>query len=156
ARRLELADLTPVTVRAAKARIASTLGVSLAAFELEPIRIARKLAQRVKDGPAASTFGDLVKTTPDMAAFVNSPMVRCLDSGDTVVLVAVSPPAVAFPAVLAVAEAEGLSGAALLLATAIIYEVQTRFVEVVPYNHHGWDQTLGVALGAAVGCARLM
>ena len=60
------------------------------------------------------------------------------------------------PAVLAVAEAERLTGHDLLLATALIYEVQCRFVEVVPYNHHGWDQTPVVALGAALGCARLL
>jgi 2-methylcitrate dehydratase len=82
--------------------------------------------------------------------------VRCLDMSDTYVMAAVSHPADAFPAVLAVAEAERRSGRDLLLATALIYEVQCRFVEVVPYNHHGWDQTPVVALGAALGCARLL
>jgi 2-methylcitrate dehydratase len=155
-RRLQLADLPKIARQAAKARIVSTLAASLAAYDLEPIRIVRGLAQRVKDGPAASIFGSLVRTTPDMAAFVNSAMVRCLDMSDTLVLAAVSHPADAFPSILAVAEAEGRSGADLLLATAIIYEVQCRFVEIVPYNHHGWDQTPVVALGAALGCARLL
>jgi 2-methylcitrate dehydratase len=91
-----------------------------------------------------------------MAAFVNSAMVRSLDMSDTYVMAAVSHPADAFPAVLAVAEAEGLGGRDLLLAMALAYEVQCRFVEVVPYNHHGWDQTPVVALGAAVGCGRLL
>jgi 2-methylcitrate dehydratase len=75
---------------------------------------------------------------------------------DTLVMAAVSHPADAFPSVLAVAEAEGLTGQDLLLATAVIYEVQCRFVDVVPYNHHGWDQTPVVALGAALGCGRLL
>ena len=57
---------------------------------------------------------------------------------------------------LAVAEAQNLSGRELLLATVILYEVQARFVEVVPYNHHGWDQTPVVALGAALACGRLL
>ena len=78
------------------------------------------------------------------------------DMSDTLVMAAVSHPADAFPAILAVAQAEGLGGKALLLATAIIYEIQCRFVEVVPYNHHGWDQTPVVALGAALGCGRLL
>ena len=69
---------------------------------------------------------------------------------------AVSHPADAFPALLAVAEGERFGGAALLLATAIAYEAQSRFVEVVPYNHHGWDQTPVVALGAALGCGKLL
>ena len=153
---LQYSDLNPNAIIAAKARILSTLGVSLAAYDMEPVRIARKVAQPVAAGPAASILGSLVKTTPDMAAFVNSAMVRCLDMSDSYVMSAVSHPADAFSAVLAVAEAEGLSGRDLLLAMAIIYEVQCRWVEVVPYNHHGWDQTPVVALGAALGVARLL
>jgi 2-methylcitrate dehydratase len=153
---LRFADLPPVAVVAAKARILSTLAVAMAAYDMAPIRIVRKLAQPVAAGPASSVFGSLTKTTPDMAAFVNSAMVRCLDMSDSYVMEAVSHPADAFPAVLAVAQAEGASGKDLLLATAIIYEIQCRFVEVVPYNHHGWDQTPVVALGAALGCGRLL
>jgi len=57
---------------------------------------------------------------------------------------------------VAVAEAEHLDGGALLLAMAIAYEAQCRFVEVVPYIERGWDQTPIVALGAALGCSRLL
>ena len=154
--RLALDDLPQRALEAAKARILSTLAVSLAEFDMEPVRIARKLAQPVAAGPAATIFGSLTKTAPDMAAFVNSAMVRSLDMSDTYVMAAVSHPADAFPSILAVAEAEGLDGRVLLLATALIYEVQCRFVEVVPYNEHGWDQTPVVALGAALGCSRLL
>ena len=156
ARTLRFEDLSPLAIRAAKARILSTLAVSLAAYDMPPVKIARKLAQPVAAGPAARIFGSLVATTPDMAAFVNAAMVRCLDMSDSYVMSAVSHPADAFSSILAVAEAEHCSGRELLLATALIYEVQCRFVEVVPYNHHGWDQTPAVALGAAVGCARLL
>ena len=156
ATRLRYQDLSAKAIEAAKARILSTLAVSLAAFDMEPVRIVRRLAQPVAAGPSAHIFGSLAMTTPDMAAFVNSAMVRCLDMSDSYVMSAVSHPADAFPAILAVAEAEQCSGKDLLLAMAIIYEVQCRFVEVVPYNHHGWDQTPVVALGAALGCARLL
>jgi 2-methylcitrate dehydratase len=153
---IRFSDLTPLAVQSAKARIISTCAASLAALDMEPVRIVRSLAQPPAAGPAASILGTLAKTTPDMAAFVNSAMVRCLDLSDTSVMAAVSHPADAFPAILAVAEAEGANGQDLLLAMAIIYEVQCRFVEVVPYNHGGWDQTTIVALGAALGCGRLL
>lgn len=156
ATRLKFSDLPAQTLEAAKARILSTLAVSLAAFDMEPVRIVRKLAHPPAAGPSASIFGSLARATPDMAAFVNSAMVRCLDMSDTYVMAAVSHPADAFPAILAVAEAEGLNGQDLLLAMAISYEAQCRFIEVVPYNHHGWDQTPVVALGAALGCASLL
>lgn len=154
--RLRHTDLSANAIEAAKARILSSIAVSLAAYDMAPVRIVRKLVQPVAGGPAARIFGSLAATTPDMAAFVNSAMVRCLDMSDTYVMSAVSHPADALPAILAVAEAENLSGQDLLLAMAVIYEVQCRFVEVVPYNHHGWDQTPVVALGAALGCARLL
>lgn len=153
---LRYEDLPAIAIVAAKSRILSTLAVALAAYDMTPIRIVRKLAQPVASGPSSSIFGSLMKTTPEMAAFVNSAMVRCLDMSDSYVMQAVSHPADAFPAVLAVAQAEGATGKDLLLATAIIYEIQCRFVEVVPYNHHGWDQTPVVALGAALGCGRLL
>ncbi|MGZ8210248.1 MAG: MmgE/PrpD family protein [Burkholderiales bacterium] len=153
---LRLDDLPEVARSAAKARLLSALAVALAAFEMEPVRIARKLAQPVAAGPAATVLGSLQTCAPDMAAFVNSAMVRSLDMSDTYVMAAVSHPADAFPSVLAVAEAEGLGGDELLLATAIAYEAQCRFVELVPYNHRGWDQTPVVALGAALGCGRLL
>ena len=156
ASRVTLDDLSETARTAAKARILSTIGVSLAALDLEPVRIARKLAQPVGSGPSATIMGSLETCAPEMAAFVNSAMVRSLDMSDTYVMAAVSHPADAFPAVLATAEAEGLGGGDLLLAMAIAYEAQCRFVEVVPYNHHGWDQTPVVALGAALGCARLL
>ena len=156
AERLRFEDLPPAALEAAKARILSTLGVSLAAFETAPVRSARAVAQPVSAGPQATIFGSIEKTTPEMAAFVNSAMVRSLDMSDSYVMSAVSHPADAFPSVLAVAEATGADGRALLLATALVYEVQCRFVEVVPYNHHGWDQTPVVALGAAIGCGRLL
>ena len=154
AQALRLTDLSPEAVLAAKARILSTFAVALAAFDLEPVRIARAIAQPVGGDRTATLFGTSTKTTADMAAFVNSAMVRSLDMSDSYVMAAVTHPADAFPAVLAVAEAEHLGGPELLLATAIAYEAQSRFVEVVPY--HGWDQTPVVALGAALGCSKLL
>jgi 2-methylcitrate dehydratase len=153
---LRFEDLSSTAVEAAKARILSALAVSLAAREMEPVRIARRLAHPAGGGPMASVWGSSSKTTADMAAFVNSAMVRCLDMSDSFVMAAVSHPADAFPSLAAVVQAERLDGKALLLATAIAYEVQCRFVEVVPYNHRGWDQTPVVALGAALGCGRLL
>ena len=156
ASRLRFEDLSEAAVIAAKARILSALAVALAAYDMPPVAIARRMAQPVADGPAASVLGDLTRTTPDMAAFVNSAMVRSLDMSDTLVSAGTTHPADAFPALLAAAEAWQRDGRGLLLATAIAYEVQCRFADAVPLTHRGWDQTPVVALGAALGCARLL
>jgi 2-methylcitrate dehydratase len=153
---LNYTDLPDEAIYCAKARILSTIAVCLAAYEFPPVQISERVVPDVSTGSTARIFGSLKRTSPEMAAFVNSAMVRCLDMSDTAVMAAVSHPADAFPAILAIAEAEKHSGKDLLLATAIIYEAQVRFVEVVPYNHHGWDQTPVVAMGAALGAARLM
>ena len=155
-RSLQFTDLPDEAITCAKARIISTIAVCLAAYEFPPVQISERVVPDVSNGPTARILGSLKRTSPEMAAFVNSAMVRCLDMSDTAVMAAVTHPADAFPAILAIAEAEGYSGQDLLLATALIYEAQVRFIEVVPYNHHGWDQTPVVAMGAALGVARLM
>ena len=62
---LRLEDLPELARTAAKARILSALAVALAAFEMEPVRIARKLAQPVASGPSATILGSL--QTPNTA-----------------------------------------------------------------------------------------
>ncbi len=154
--RLKFSDLSETALRAAKARILSSVAVALAAYDMAPVRIARRLAPVVASGPRARVFGSLTATTPEMAAFVNAAMVRSLDMSDSFVMKAVSHPADALPAVLAAAEAEGKSGAEFLLGMIVSYEAQARFVEVVPLSHEGWDQTPIVALGAVLGAGVLL
>lgn len=155
-RKLRFEDLSRRTLSNAKARLINCLGVSLGAYDALPVQVARKLAYPIASGPSARTFGTLTRTTPDLAAFVNSAMTRFLDMSDTRIREAVSHPADALPGLIAIAESEGCSGKDLLLAQVIAYEVQCRFVDVVPINHRGWDQTSVVAMGTALGAARLL
>jgi len=153
---LDRSDLSPATIEASRARVLNCIGVSLAALEAPPVRIARGLAPVVSSGPSARLFGTLASTTPEMAAFVNSAMTRFLDMSDTRAMEGVSHPADALPGLIAVAEAEAASGAELMLAIVIAYELQCRFVDVVPISHAGWDQTPVVAMATALACGRLM
>jgi 2-methylcitrate dehydratase len=154
--KLRYEDLPKSAISNAKARLINCLGVSLGALNAPPVKIARKLAYPIASGPAARTFGTLTPTSPDLAAFVNSAMTRFLDMSDTRIREAVSHPADALPGLIAIAESENLSGKDLLLAQIISYEVQCRFVDVVPINHLGWDQTSVVAMGTALGAGRLL
>ena len=83
------ADLPPLAVDAALARLLNCIGVSIAALEAAPVRIARELAPPVSRGRSARLFGTLERTTPEMAAFVNAAMTRFLDMSDTRVMAAV-------------------------------------------------------------------
>ena len=156
ANKLRYEDLPRPAILNAKARLINCLGVSIGAFEAPPVKVARKLAYPVSGGRTARIFGTLTPSSPDLAAFVNSAMARFLDMSDTHIREAVSHPADALPGLIAIAETEGLSGKQLLLAQIIAYEVQCRFVDVVPINHRGWDQTSVVAMGTALGAGRLL
>src|SRR5262249_11443703 len=69
-------SLTPEAIRTAKARIIDTLGALVAGFFGDPCRIARNLAARMPDPGGATIIGTRMKTTPDMAAFVNATTAR--------------------------------------------------------------------------------
>src|SRR5690242_20114630 len=57
---------------AAKVRIIDTLGALIGGFFGDPSQVCRKLAAQMPDPNGATVIGTRMKTTPDMAAFVNA------------------------------------------------------------------------------------
>ncbi len=149
-------ELDADVVQHAKRRILDTIGGALAAYDAEPVRIARSVAQPVSAGPAARIFGSLTVTSPEMAAFANGAMLRYLDINDTHRTVDGSHPSDNLGGLLAVAEANGCSGRDLILALTISYELQCRFVDSVPFNDNGWDQPVPGVMASALASGRLM
>src|SRR5215510_10817852 len=76
-------DLSPDVVHAAKARVIDTLGALIGGFWGEPCRIARNLAAQIPDAAGATVVGTRMKTTPDMAAFVNGTTARYAELNDS-------------------------------------------------------------------------
>ena len=68
--------LSPEAIHAAKVRIIDTLGALIGGFFGEPCRIARNLAAQMPNPDGATVIGTRMKTTPDMAAFVNATTAR--------------------------------------------------------------------------------
>lgn len=153
---LRYEDLPEETVRQAKRRLMDTVGGAIGAFAAHPARIARRLAQPVAGGPSARVWGSLVTTTPEAAAFANGTMLRFLDINDTYRTKDGSHPSDNLGGVMAVAEMLGLGGRDMLLALVISYEIQSRFVDVVPFNDNGWDQPVPGSMACALACGRLM
>ena len=149
-------ELDANVVHHAKRRILDTIGGALAAYDAEPARIARVMAQPVTAGPAARIFGSLEVTSPEMAAFANGAMLRYLDINDTHRTIDGSHPSDNLGGVLAVAEANGCSGRDLIVALTISYELQCRFVDSVPFNDNGWDQPVPGVMACALATGRLM
>ncbi len=153
---LTWSDLSEQAVRQAKRRLIDTVGGGIAAYAAPPSTMARRLAQPVSDGPTARVWGSLVATTPEAAAFANGTMLRYLDFNDTYRAKDGSHPSDNIGAILAVAEMVGASGRDTLLALIISYEIQCRFVDVVPFNDMGWDQPIPVVIAGALATGRLM
>lgn len=153
---LRFEDLSEATRHQARRRILDTLGGALAAYTSPLSRIARRVALPVAGDRYARIWGSQVRTAPDMAAFVNGSMLRYLDINDTYRTVDGSHPSDNLGGLVAVAEMLDLSGRDLVLALALSYEIQCRFVDSVPFNDNGWDQPVPGVLACALAAGRLM
>lgn len=123
-----------------KIRILDTLGVAIGALDAEPIRAIREL---VTDLGGAYSGGRLQATLigggtapADRAAFFNSGLSRYLDFMDSYLAKGeTNHPSDNFGAVLASAEVKSATGAELLSALAVAYQVHTR-LSGLHYAHH--------------------
>jgi len=136
---LRFEDLSQADVVEAKKRLIDGLGCAIGAFEAPPVVISRRLAGTVSSVRPATLLGTTVKTSPEMATFVNGVMVRYLDYNDTYLGKEPAHPSDNISTALAVAESEGASGKDFLLALVLAYEIQCRLCDLADIRHRGWD-----------------
>ena len=148
---LDYRDLPPDTVHEARRRILDSVGCALGGFAAEPCRIARNLAPALEGRGVARILGTAQSTTPDMAAFANTAMIRYLDCNDSFVSPGGGHPSDMLPAVLAAAEVAGASGRAVITALVLAYEIYGQFAARFATREKGWDQ--GLFIGPASACA---
>jgi 2-methylcitrate dehydratase len=153
---LRYEDLSEATRHQARRRLLDTLGGALAAYTSPISRIARRVALPVAGDRYARIWGSHVRTAPDMAAFVNGSMLRYLDINDTYRTVDGSHTSDNLGGLMAVAEMLDLTGRDLVLALALSYEIQCRFVDSVPFNDNGWDQPVPGVLACALATGRML
>jgi 2-methylcitrate dehydratase len=152
--RLTYDDLSPDTVHQVKRTLVDTLGCGAGAFDGEPAIIARRMASRVQGEPSARILGTARPTSPDLAAFANTVLVRYLDCNDTYAARGTGHPSDMIPAVLAVGDAHRADGRSVITATALAYEAFCRLADAVPLK--GWDQGMFACIGAACGAAKVL
>ena len=147
----------PEAITAAKRAVLDTIGVALAGVPEPGPRIVRELVAEHGPGPA-SLLGMAQRAQIGDAAWANGTAAHALDYDDTTVPMHGHPSAPLLPAVLAVAEARGLSGAALLDAFVIGFEVESTVGSALGDSHYsrGWHATATTGtLGVAAASARL-
>lgn len=147
---LDYRDLPPDTVHEARRRILDSVGCALGGFAAEPCRIARDLAPALEGHGAARILGTGQSTTPDIAAFANTAMIRYLDCNDSFVSPGGGHPSDMLPAVLAAAEAAGASGREVITSLVLAYEIYGQFAARFATREKGWDQ--GLFIGPASAC----
>jgi len=148
-------DLDNATVTQLKLRLADAVGCALGAFGEEPVAIARKVAQ-AEPGEESTVLGTAVRTSAELATFVNGLMVRYFDFNDTYLSKEPAHPSDNFSACLAVAEREHASGKEFLTAAAVAYEIQCRLCDAADIRHRGWDHVNYGLVSTTLAASKLM
>lgn len=150
-------DLPPVEHERVKLRLLYLLGTVFAARDHEGSKLALDLAERRHSSGPSSFWLSRAKSTAEDCAFVNSILshVGLLDD------MPIHTGAIVIPAALAVAEAEGRTGAETLAALAVGYELVLRLDkpladgrDLAAAGHrqgfrHSWPAVFGAAVASA-------
>lgn len=157
--RARLADVPAETLHLAKRGVLDALGTALGAADDDGVTIARRVVLELGGSPQATLWADGRRTSITHAALVHGIMSHILDYDDTHLPTILHPSGSLVSAVLALAEWQGASGADVLLAYLVGFEVGARVgLSVYPEHYDaGWHMT-GTAgsIGAAAAAARLL
>jgi 2-methylcitrate dehydratase len=153
---LKYSDVPTNIVYESKKRIIDALGCGIGAFNAEPIKFSRKIAERAKVNNGSTLLGTEKTSTPDMAAFVNGIMIRYFDYNDTYLSKEPAHPSDNLGACLSVANSESANGKDLLLSVALAFEIQCRLCDAADIRHRGWDHVCYGLVSTALASGRLM
>ena len=153
---LSYSDITPKALHSVKRSLVDSIGCALGAFAAEPVKIARRVATRVCSDRPASLFGTVIRTSPEMAAFVNGIMVRYLDFSDDYLNKDGPHPSDNIPAIMAICEALHADGKAMACGIVLAYEIVDHLVDVAEFNFRGWDYVTETSVGSSLGVAKVL
>lgn len=153
---IKYSDVPENVVHETKKRIVDSIGCAMGAYNAEPVRIARKIAETANDKSGSTIFGTRRKTTPDLGAFVNGIMVRYFDYNDTYLSKEPAHPSDNIGPCFSVAETEGASGKDLLLSIILAYEIQCGLCDAADIRHRGWDHVCYGLASTALAAGKLM
>src|SRR5712691_402935 len=143
-------------VHESKKRIIDALGCGIGAFTAEPVKFARKIAEKARVEDGSTLLGTKRKSTPDMASFVNGIMIRYFDYNDTYLSREPAHPSDNIGACLSAADSEGANGKDFLLSVALAFEIQCRLCDAADIRHRGWDHVCYGLVSTALASGRLM
>src|SRR3546814_9615398 len=139
-------------------RIIDNAAGAAASIARKPSRAARAQALGHRSERGAALFGldEDVRVSPEWAAWANGVAVRELDFHDTFLAAEYSHPGDNIPPILAVAQAKGLDGAALVRGIAAGYEIQVDLVKGICLHEHKIEHIANLGPSAAGGICALL
>jgi 2-methylcitrate dehydratase len=154
AAQLQYGDLPEEVIQTARVRIVDAIGCALGGSASPTLAAAGQLAVPVAAGGGALTGWQLGRAGADLpvdlAAFLNTAMIRYLDFNDWF---PGGHPSDTVGGLIALAGAQGATGQGLITATVVSYEVFARLTAATDFRKRGYDQgfAMGVATAAAIG-----
>jgi len=157
ARKLRYEDLPADIVHIAKSRVIDTLGSLIGGFFAEPCRIARDVAASMPNENGSTVIGTRMKTTPEMAAYVNAATARYVEMNDIYHWPGAfgGHPSDVLTPVLAAAEHVKSNGRDFITGVVLAYEVYQSFSDVFKNVGMGFDHTNFCTLGSSVASGKL-
>lgn len=155
-------DLPDAVVTSVGMRVLDTLGIAVAATDLETSKAATAWAREQGGAATASAVGLDIALPPALAAFVNGVLAHSLDFDDTHLPSILHPSASVVPAALAAAQEHGVDGRELVRGIAIGLEVCVRIgmagfdpetKNSVFFEHGQHATSICGAMGSAVAAA---
>ena len=137
-------------------RIIDNAAVAVASLGRAPVVAAREQALAHPYSAGSTVFGVSDRVSPEWAAWANGVAVRELDYHDTFLAADYSHPGDNIPAILAVAQHVGRSGADLLHGIVTGYEIQVDLVKAISLHKHKIDHVAHLGPAAAAGIGTLL
>jgi 2-methylcitrate dehydratase PrpD len=160
ARGLRLEDIPPAILTWARQCVLDYLGCAIAGASDELVTILRAEMQEEGGNPTASVIAHSGRLPAASAAIVNGASAHALDFDDVNLAMPGHPSVAILPALLALAEERGSSGADVLAAFIAGYELQCRVGRTIApghYDQRGFHATATVgSFGSAAACAHLL
>ncbi|NHN61488.1 MULTISPECIES: MmgE/PrpD family protein [Halorussus] len=164
---LEYEDLREETVDELQKRVLDSVGIAVAAMDEEPVGVVGDTvaefggegcslwgggsSQDSEPAPAAAT------ASPPDATMYNTALVRYLDYMDSFLAPGETPhPSDNIAAIVACGEYRDASGADLLAAIGVAYEVQAALAWNAPVRDRGWDHVTHTVISAATGAGKML
>ena len=140
-----------------KKRVLDSVGIAVAAMDATTVDQVRSTVDAMgTDGGPCRLWGTDDRASPPDAAMYDTTLTRYLDFMDSFLAPGETPhPSDNLGSVVALGEAEGASGAELLAALGVAYEVQGELAWNAPVRARGWDHVTHTVVSAACGAGHV-